>query len=72
VNLVAVACFIEYEGPLLAKIGPWGVTGAMWGLSLLAWIAAGIFAPLHSDNRARKDDFVVSAEQRNRGLRTSP
>jgi hypothetical protein len=44
----------------------------MWGLSLLAWIAAGIFAPLHSDNRARKDDFVLSAEDRNRGLRTSP
>jgi len=72
VNLVAVACFIEYEGPLLSKLGPWGVTGVMWGLSLLAWIAAGIFAPLHSDNRARRDEFVISAEDRNRGLRTSP
>lgn len=70
VNLVAVACFIEYERPIIDRLGGLGATGAMWGLSLLAWIAAGILAPLHTDNTARKDSVVLDAEQRNRGLRT--
>ena len=70
VNLVAVATIVEYQKSLEQKLGgPWGVTFAMWGLSLVAWIAAGLFAPLHSDNAARKDSFVLDAERRNRGLR---
>jgi NADH-quinone oxidoreductase subunit H len=70
VNLVAVASIVEYRTSLEAKLGgPWGVTGAMWCLSLVAWIAAGLLAPLHSDNTARKDSFVLAAEQRNRGIR---
>jgi NADH-quinone oxidoreductase subunit H len=72
VNLVAVATIVEYETQLKQRLGgAWGVTGAMWGLSLVAWILAGLLAPLHSDNRARKDAFVLDAEARNRGLRTT-
>src|SRR5688500_114706 len=71
VNLVAVATIVEYETPLRARLGgAWGVTAAMWGLALVAWIAAGLFAPLHTDNAARKDAIVLDAEARNRGLRT--
>ncbi len=70
VNLVAVATIVEYQKSLEGKLGgPWGVTAAMWGVSLLAWIAAGVLAPLHSDNSAQKDSFVLSAEARNRGVR---
>lgn len=72
VNLVAVATIVEYQKSLEARLGgPWGVTFAMWGFSLAAWIAAGLLAPLHSDNMARKDAFVLDAERRNRGLRTT-
>lgn len=71
VNLVAVACLVEYQPVLESKLGSLGITAAMWGIALVAWIAAGIFAPLHSDNSARKDDFVLDAERRNRGLRPS-
>lgn len=71
VNLVAVACFVEYEAPLESKLGGFGSTLLMWGIALVAWIAAGVLAPLHSDNSARKDDFVLDAERRNRGLRPS-
>jgi hypothetical protein len=72
VNLVAVATIVEYESQLRERLGgAWGVTGAMWGLALVAWIAAGLFAPLHTDNAARKDAFVLDAEARNRGLRTT-
>jgi NADH-quinone oxidoreductase subunit H len=70
VNLVAVACIVEFEKPWTEKFGTLGITAGMWGLSLLAWIAAGILAPLHSDNTARKDDFVLAAERRNLGLRS--
>lgn len=70
VNLVAVACWVEYDKLLTEKLGSLGVTAAMWGLSILAWIAAGILAPLHSDNTARKDEFVLAAERRNLGLRS--
>ena len=69
VNLVATACFVEYEPTLIARFGGLGATGLMWGLSLAAWIAAGLLAPLHGDNSARKDAAVLSAEERNRGLR---
>jgi NADH-quinone oxidoreductase subunit H len=72
VNLVAVATIVEYQQQLEGKLGgPWGVTVAMWGISLLAWAAAGVLAPLHSDNTARKDSFVLSAEERNRGIRSA-
>jgi len=71
VNLVAVACLVEYQPALESKLGAVGITAAMWGIALVAWIAAGIFAPLHSDNTARKDSFVLEAESRNRGLRTT-
>lgn len=70
VNLVAVACWVEYDKVLTEKLGSLGVTASMWGLSILAWIAAGILAPLHSDNSARKDEFVLAAERRNLGLRS--
>lgn len=70
VNLVAVACWVEYDKLLTEKLGSLGVTAAMWGLSILAWIVAGILAPLHSDNTARKDEFVLAAERRNLGLRS--
>lgn len=55
VNLVLVAVLIEYERPLRAWLGggTWGVAAAMWGLAIVAWVVAGLLAPLQTDNRPR-------------------
>jgi NADH-quinone oxidoreductase subunit H len=72
VNLVAVATIVEYRQSLERSLGgPWGLTLAVWGVSLVAWVAAGLLAPLHSDNAARKDAEVLAAERRNRGMRVT-
>ena len=65
VNLVAVAMLVEYAASRsTAKLGVARHHRRACGASRWsAWIAAGIFAPLHSDNSARKDDFVLDAER---------
>jgi NADH-quinone oxidoreductase subunit H len=55
VNLVAVAVVMEYETPLRAIGGgsPLVPIAIGWGVAIVAWLAAGIAAPLQSDNRPR-------------------
>jgi NADH-quinone oxidoreductase subunit H len=58
VNLLAVACVLEYahwretEGQ---PVSLWLLVGVGWGAALIGWIAAALFAPLHTDNRPRMD-----------------
>jgi NADH-quinone oxidoreductase subunit H len=55
VNLVTVAVVMEYETPLRAIGGgsPLVPIAIGWGVAIVAWLAAGIAAPLQSDNRPR-------------------
>ena len=57
VNLVLVAVMVEYAEPIRAALGGSGlaVVAVVWGLSVLAWIIAGLIAPLSTDNRPRFD-----------------
>jgi NADH-quinone oxidoreductase subunit H len=51
VNLVAVAVLVEYQHG--GRGAGWPAVIAMWGVALTMWIAAGVIAPLASDNRPR-------------------
>jgi NADH-quinone oxidoreductase subunit H len=55
VNLVAMAVVMEYEETLKSWAGgtPLIAIAIGWGVALLAWLAAGIAAPLATDNRPR-------------------
>jgi NADH-quinone oxidoreductase subunit H len=58
VNLVVVAIVLEYEytaGLSAAPLGRWIAVTVGWGTALLAWTAAALLAPLHTDNRPRTD-----------------
>jgi NADH-quinone oxidoreductase subunit H len=58
VNLVAVAIVLEFQharGVDASPGGVWLAIGIGWGVALVAWIAAALFAPLHTDNRPRLD-----------------
>ena len=58
VNLVAVAMVLEYEhvaGIEHSPAGAWLAIGVGWSVAIVAWIAAALFAPLHTDNRPRTD-----------------
>jgi len=60
VNLVAVACVLEYEhvtGREGTSEGAWLLIGVGWAVALVSWIAAALFAPLHTDNRPRMDEL---------------
>jgi NADH-quinone oxidoreductase subunit H len=56
VNLVMVAVVAEFfwddlrEGSWLARLA---LVAAIWGLSVVAWIVAGLTSPLATDNRPR-------------------
>ncbi len=58
VNLVAVACVLEFatvrqqEG---APLSAWLIVGVGWGVALVGWILAALLAPLHTDNRPRME-----------------
>ncbi|HEY4308174.1 MAG TPA: NADH-quinone oxidoreductase subunit NuoH [Pirellulales bacterium] len=55
VNLVIVAVVAEYEPQVLAALGGsrTALVAVLWALAILAWLIAGIVAPLSTDNRPR-------------------
>jgi NADH-quinone oxidoreductase subunit H len=58
VNLLAAAFVLEYEhvaGTEHSPAGRWLAIGVGWGVAIVSWIAAALFAPLHTDNRPRLD-----------------
>jgi hypothetical protein len=62
INLVAMAILYEYQhvnGLENTPNGAWMLIGVGWGVALLAWFLAAIFAPLHTDNRPRLDDLAA-------------
>jgi NADH-quinone oxidoreductase subunit H len=65
VNLVAVACWLEY-GPRLAERMHWptGLAAVAfgWGVLLAAWLAATLLTPATGDNRPRRGTIPPSFE----------
>jgi NADH-quinone oxidoreductase subunit H len=58
INLVAMAIVLEYQhvaGFEHTPTGAWLAIGVGWIVALVSWIAAALFAPLHTDNRPRID-----------------
>jgi NADH-quinone oxidoreductase subunit H len=55
VNLVVVAVLVEYENQVLGAFGGShaALVACLWALAVAAWLAAGIVAPLSTDNRPR-------------------
>jgi NADH-quinone oxidoreductase subunit H len=55
VNLVIVAVVAEYEPQVLGALGGsrTALVAVLWALAILAWLIAGIVAPLSTDNRPR-------------------
>jgi NADH-quinone oxidoreductase subunit H len=65
VNLVTVAALVELrEQSLLASDSVIPLLAISWGVTLVAWIAAGILAPLTTDNRPRLSVGPLDAERR--------
>ena len=65
VNLVAVAIVLEYEhagGFEDTPRGGWVAIGVGWGVALVGWVVAALFAPLHTDNRPRTMDQLGPPE----------
>ena len=57
INLVTVAVLVEYQDAIGLRLGAGGRIAAIavaWIVAIVAWIAAGILAPLHTDNRPRR------------------
>jgi NADH-quinone oxidoreductase subunit H len=58
VNLVTVAAVLEFEEARRVSfepLGAWLLVPVGWGVALVAWIAAALLAPLHTDNRPRME-----------------
>ncbi|MBI3838305.1 MAG: NADH-quinone oxidoreductase subunit NuoH [Planctomycetia bacterium] len=58
VNLMAVAAVVEYQHAREIEdlsTNAWLPVGIGWGVAIVAWIVAALFAPLHTDNRPRLD-----------------
>jgi NADH-quinone oxidoreductase subunit H len=65
VNLVTVAVLVELrEQELLASESAIPLLAISWGVTLVAWIAAGILAPFTTDNRPRLPVGPLDAERR--------
>jgi NADH-quinone oxidoreductase subunit H len=65
VNLVTVAVLVELrEQGRLATDSIWPLAAIGWGVMLVAWVVAGVLAPLASDNRPRRSIGALDAEQR--------
>jgi NADH-quinone oxidoreductase subunit H len=63
VNLIAMAVLVELrEQGIIDSM--WPIVGISWGVTLVAWLAAGILAPLSSDNRPRRALGPLDAERR--------
>lgn len=73
VNLVAVAAVYEYSAALGAPgEGLWRGVAIGWGVALVAWIAAAVLAPLHTDNRPRLEAMNPPQFEPEDGLRGQP
>jgi NADH-quinone oxidoreductase subunit H len=58
VNLVAVASVVEYQhvrGLEGLPTAPWVAAAVGWAVAIVAWVAAALLTPLHSDNRPRME-----------------
>lgn len=65
VNLVTVAVLIELrEQGLIASDSLWPVVAISWAVTIVAWIIAGLLAPLSTDNRPRGAVGPLDAERR--------
>ncbi|HTQ37884.1 MAG TPA: NADH-quinone oxidoreductase subunit NuoH [Pirellulales bacterium] len=65
VNLVVTAALVEYGEPLAKSIGIsslWVTIILSWGVTLAAWVVAGILAPLATDNTPRPTALPFDAE----------
>jgi hypothetical protein len=58
VNLVVVAIVLEYEESILGSLGGsrLALVVGMWIFAVIAWLVAGLAAPLATDNRPRLDN----------------
>ncbi|MEX2139746.1 MAG: NADH-quinone oxidoreductase subunit NuoH [Pirellulales bacterium] len=64
VNLVTMAVLVELrEQEVIASERMWPIVAISWGVTLVAWLVAGILAPLSSDNRPRRSLGPLDAER---------
>jgi NADH-quinone oxidoreductase subunit H len=66
VNLLVTAVLVEYGGFISQSLGVsnlWVTVVLSWGITLAAWIVAGMLAPLSSDNRPRPMSMPFDAER---------
>jgi NADH-quinone oxidoreductase subunit H len=66
VNLLIAAVLVEYQEPIAQAFGThsiWVPIAISWGVTIAAWIVAGLFAPLSTDNRPRAGARPFDAEQ---------
>jgi NADH-quinone oxidoreductase subunit H len=64
VNLLTIAVLIELrEQGLIARENLWPVVAISWAVTVIAWIIAGFWAPLSSDNRPRRAVGPLDAER---------
>jgi NADH-quinone oxidoreductase subunit H len=65
VNLLTIAVLIELrEQGRIATGSLWPVVAISWVVTLIAWLVAGLFAPLSTDNRPRRAIGPLDAERR--------
>lgn len=66
VNLVLIAALSEYAEPIKAAFGTtsiWPIVAISWVGTVIAYIGAGVIAPLTLDNRPRRNITALDAEQ---------
>jgi len=62
VNLVLMACLVEFGDRLTATWGQAALIGGMWIAAVAACLVAAILAPLSSDNRPRVEELNLVRE----------
>ncbi|HZZ30067.1 MAG TPA: NADH-quinone oxidoreductase subunit NuoH [Pirellulales bacterium] len=65
VNLVVTAVLVEYGRPIAQAVGfnsVWVTIILSWGITLVAWVVAGLLAPLSTDNTPRPTALPFDAE----------
>src|SRR5262249_20210183 len=65
VNLVVAAALVEYQKQIADAFGDsvWITIAISWAVTLAAWIAAGLLAPLSTDNRPQSVVRPFDAEE---------
>jgi len=64
VNLITLAVLFELrEQEVLPTDQMWPLVGISWAVTLIAWVVAGLLAPLSSDNRPRRALDPLDAER---------